>query len=1018
MNAPFADYVRKTRVRKLVILWLLGILISFLQLVSPTQFGALTDLFQSSATPAWHKVNLAIATLLVAQTMVCVLSYLHKLCAQRVRQHLIQSMTNDVFKRLLRFSPEFYQDEKPQTITARALDDTRVVGDYWSEVCATAPLAMLSLVVFGSYMFWTNWLLALCFLPLSFLNFYFLLFDRNIQRVNRRIRDHWDEVRVRANEIVSAAAEIRNHGAFDHAMGLLHAPIEAYFAATMVQGKWQGLFRAIGPYVNSLQTYVLYWCGAALCISGARLFGVAGELTWGKVLAFLIVSSMFREPVQVITNLVVQSRMTRESRRRVREYFAEHVKFSASDGLNLDTCCTITLDHVTVTAKTGANILADVCASIAEGRHVAIVGPAGSGKSTAIQLVVQAVEPTTGALLLGDKDISAYDISSLASNIGLVPQAPVMFDTSIRQNLLFGLRRPGKSAFQDENGPLDVGSHEYIRTPKDLDCALVAVVRRVGLDTDVFVKALDSPLSADKKFDDLRNRLPQLCAAVRHRICAVDPGLVSAFELEQVLTPASIRENLFGPGVRDQQEIDTDAVQILGVRDATSDVSLLLGLGHSQYLADRSLAARAAQRAPRLAELLACGSANAHVDDLNGISSSRYADLTDTERLTILNFALDLDTERATRIVAANVIERVLLRLRHLLRGCPRNSSDRWATAVSGQPVAELTLRENILGGRVNSHIYRGTERVDELVRSVLDDDGVLDQVLLAGLEYRVGENGKRLSGGQRQKVAIARTLLKNPRILLLDEATANLDELSQSRIVEMVRRDFAGKTVLSISHRLSTIMSFDEVLVLDRGRVVQQGVPSQLAGQPGLFRSMISKELLPAEDYVVSEVLPEVASQRPVSLPTVVSGVANSLRNCDLFSELDSTQIAALERSSRVFTCPANTVLFRRGDVGDELFLICEGHVEFVASVLDVDAAQPDVVDEFGPGQVFGEVAMFGDVPRTLSARARTPVTVVALSREDIFDLIDADPSIALRLLRVLAQRIATMRNQIDFGR
>jgi ATP-binding cassette subfamily B protein len=107
---------------------------------------------------------------------------------------------------------------------------------------------------------------------------------------------------------------------------------------------------------------------------------------------------------------------------------------------------------------------------------------------------------------------------------------------------------------------------------------------------------------------------------------------------------------------------------------------------------------------------------------------------------------------------------------------------------------------------------------------------------LPAGYETVVGERGYRLSGGEKQRIAIARVILKDPRILILDEATAHLDAHAEALIQEALERVMEGRTSFVIAHRLSTILAADRILVLDEGRLVEQGTHQELADGPGLY--------------------------------------------------------------------------------------------------------------------------------------------------------------------------------------
>ena len=115
------------------------------------------------------------------------------------------------------------------------------------------------------------------------------------------------------------------------------------------------------------------------------------------------------------------------------------------------------------------------------------------------------------------------------------------------------------------------------------------------------------------------------------------------------------------------------------------------------------------------------------------------------------------------------------------------------------------------------------------------------------GYATKVGERGVQLSGGQRQRVAIARAVLKNPRVLILDEATSALDAESEHVVQEALDRLLAGRTTLVIAHRLSTVQRADRVVVIDGGRVVQEGTHAALVGEPGLYRRLVERQFVAA---------------------------------------------------------------------------------------------------------------------------------------------------------------------------
>ncbi len=143
------------------------------------------------------------------------------------------------------------------------------------------------------------------------------------------------------------------------------------------------------------------------------------------------------------------------------------------------------------------------------------------------------------------------------------------------------------------------------------------------------------------------------------------------------------------------------------------------------------------------------------------------------------------------------------------------------------------TLRENL--------IYARPDATEDEIHQALDDAQIRKLVLSLpqGLETVVGERGYRLSGGEKQRVALARLLLKAPRVVVLDEATAHLDAESEAAVQLALNETLSGRTSLVIAHRLSTIRHADQILVIDAGRVVQQGTHQSLMAAGGLYSEL-----------------------------------------------------------------------------------------------------------------------------------------------------------------------------------
>jgi ATP-binding cassette, subfamily B, heavy metal transporter len=143
------------------------------------------------------------------------------------------------------------------------------------------------------------------------------------------------------------------------------------------------------------------------------------------------------------------------------------------------------------------------------------------------------------------------------------------------------------------------------------------------------------------------------------------------------------------------------------------------------------------------------------------------------------------------------------------------------------------TIYHNIAYGKPSAN----TEAVTAAAKQANLHDFI--QQLPDGYNTIVGERGLKLSGGEKQRLAIARTLLKNPKVLCFDEATSALDSHSEQRIGKEIINISLNKTTLVIAHRLSTIIDANQILVMDKGEIIEQGTHQQLLAQNGVYASM-----------------------------------------------------------------------------------------------------------------------------------------------------------------------------------
>ncbi|MFP3905729.1 MAG: ABC transporter transmembrane domain-containing protein [Acidimicrobiales bacterium] len=245
----------------------------------------------------------------------------------------------------------------------------------------------------------------------------------------------------------------------------------------------------------------------------------------------------------------------------------------------------------------------------------------------------------------------------------------------------------------------------------------------------------------------------------------------------------------------------------------------------------------------------------------------------------------------------------------------------------------DITVRENLRLGRPDAT----DAEIEEAAKAAAIHDTIME--LPNGYDTLVGERGGRLSGGQRQRVAIARAIVRNPAILVLDEATSALDPRTERQIAATLEELSEGRTTVAVTHRLASVVDYDQVFVLVDGQLAEQGTHSELLARGGVYSSLWAEQTGTA---------PEA--------PAAPFDVADALSRTSLFAGLTEDQLAVV---ADAMTARDATPGERIAEGGGHLWLIRDGRGRVV-----VPAPQGGerATVELGPGQVFGVSALLGE--------------------------------------------------------
>jgi ATP-binding cassette subfamily B protein len=293
----------------------------------------------------------------------------------------------------------------------------------------------------------------------------------------------------------------------------------------------------------------------------------------------------------------------------------------------------------------------------------------------------------------------------------------------------------------------------------------------------------------------------------------------------------------------------------------------------------------------------------------------------------------------------------------------------------------DISVLENIRMGRLNAtddevEAAAKTAEIDEVIRKMSH-----------GYNTKVGLRGGQLSGEQRQRIAIARAILRNPSILVLDEATSALDASSEAAINQTLSRLAKDRTVISVTHRLATVVNADCVFVFQQGRLIEHGRHDELLAQQKMYAQLWQKQGGFEADGGGDNIRVTVAR----------------LKAIPLLSRLDDEVLAELVSHFEPTELNEGRIVVQEGDPGDKFYLIVRGKLEVFKNT-DHDTEQRLVV--LSDGDFFGEIALLRNVPRTRSVRTLTPAVLLSLSRRAFLETLADAPQVREELERVLAER------------
>lgn len=504
--------------------------------------------------------------------------------------------------------------------------------------------------------------------------------------------------------------------------------------------------------------------------------------------------------------------------------------------------------------------------------RLAIVGPAGSGKEDLTLLISGLVEPDSGNVRINGVELSSLPESVLGRLMSYVGNPGYVFGGSIVDNILYGVKyrpvrmpdrppeelkafeREHKEALNSGNSPEpleadwvddgDIGVNE----PEGRLDALVRVLGLVLFADDVYLLGLRGRVTGSDH-GDLAARLLDARGAMLARLAGDErlARLVEPFDPERYNSNSTMAENLlFGTpvgGTFAAEELAhqpyvlktldemglTAELRLVGLRVAQTMVELFADLppGHEYY---SQFSFIEPDDLPEYRSLIGRADAG-RLDDLPA---------EDKERLLALPFKLIVARHRLDLITPE--LQAKILEARHRFRkNLPPEYEDAIAFFDPTKYNEPSSIQDNIIFGRIAFGQLNAGARVAELITAVVDELGLRTRITAVGLESDIGVGGGRLSPAQRQKIVLARAVLKRPKILVLEDATGPLDAVDKKVIRDNLFAVMEDRTIIWALAQNDWASEFDQLVVLDRGRIAASGTYAQLNSEGSALQRLLA---------------------------------------------------------------------------------------------------------------------------------------------------------------------------------
>ena len=787
-----------------------------------------------------------------------------------IGERMLRRLRYLLFGRVLRFPLSQFRKTSQGEIVSMITAETELLSGFIGE-CISLPAfqggTLLTILIF---MFIQDPILGLAAIALYPIQTYVI--PKLQRRVNILRKERTVKVRKlseRIGEVVTGIREVHAHDTSQYELADFSERVGEIYGIRYQTYKLKFFIKFINNFLAQVTPFFFYSIGGYLVIKGDLSFGALVAVLaaykdmsdpWKELLTYYQIQADARVKYDLLVETFQPAGMLAEKtlsgdvvddRPLLGELVAANVDLSEEEE--------------------GEGVFAgNLSMRVRLPQRVALLGGHGSGRERFAAIVTGVSKPRTGSVSINGVDVTQAPESVTGRRTAYVGQEPSLRSGTLRENLYYCLKhRPVTPWKYDEeqrkvvdrkrqdsrlaaNSDADLNADwiDYeavgVENPAALTERALEVLAVAEMDDDIYHFGLQGTLDPQSK-PELAARILEAREALKLRL--VDPeigSLVELFDREKYNDNMTVAENLmFGTPRDDSLAADqlADNVYVRRVLQESGLIAPFLAMGRQIAAVMVDLFADVEPDSP-LFEQFSFISA----DDLPEFKSllARTVDgdlenLEENDRRLLLTLPFKLIPARhRLGLVTDDLMLRLLEARRLFARGFGDGPPE--VDFFDAESYSEsLSIQDNILFGRLAYGKPRAAATIGALIGEVVEKLDLRHPIMERGLDFSIGISGARLTAAQRQKLAIARSVLKRPDVLVLDEATAILDGPSQSAVMRNLFEEFQGRALIWLVHRASLGKEFDHTVILERGKFLEQGPFTELDRPGSVLSELVS---------------------------------------------------------------------------------------------------------------------------------------------------------------------------------